>query len=222
MKKTILALATAVSFNAATSLATENTFYVKANVGYYKLNDGKFESDNGKGPKFKSKNGNGFFGIGAGYNIKDNVRVDLVFDYFMSPTHKGSKTYPDGDFVRYNLKGDISTLTLNGYVNIFDISSIKIFTGAGLGMAQTKAKVSTTERDAGVDQPQETEKLKTSNNFTYALHLGASTEIADNLHADLTYSWRDFGEVKTKKVRGKSSVMPYRGHHLSVGVRYDI
>lgn len=222
MKKTILALAAAVSFNATTSLATENTFYVKANVGYYKLNDGKFESNSGKSPKYKSKNGHGFFGIGAGYNIKDNVRVDLVFDYFMSPTHKRARTYPDGDFYRNNLKGDISTLTLNGYVNIFDISDIKIFTGAGLGIAQTKAKNSITGRDAGVDQPKEIKELKKMDNFTYALHLGASTEIADNLHADLTYSWRDFGEVETKKVKKEFFVMPYRGHHLSLGVRYDI
>ena len=222
MKKTILALATAVSFNAATSLATENTFYVKANAGYYRLLDAKLEDyHSNQSLKFRSKNGDFFFGLGFGYNINEKLRVDLVFDHFVNPLHKWSWDDTDGDFVRNKIKGSIDSLTLNSYVDLFDINNIKLFAGAGLGAAQTKAKVSSLSRLNGIDLPDESGKFKTSTNFTYSLHFGVSTKLTDNIHTELAYSWRDFGKIEGKSDDGEGG-MPYKGHHLALGIRYDI
>jgi opacity protein-like surface antigen len=45
--------------------------------------------------------------------------------------------------------------------------------------------------------------------------------VAENLHTDLAYSWRDFGKVKGKEDL-KRGVIKYRGHHVTLGIRYDI
>ena len=65
INKSIILLATAVSFYAPISFADSEKFYVKANLGYQKLNDAKDKEDD----KFKSKNGNFLFGLGFGYNL---------------------------------------------------------------------------------------------------------------------------------------------------------
>lgn len=218
MRKTILLLATAASFNALTSFATENTFYVKANAGYSKMLNSKIEDKNSdRSIKFKSKNGNGFFGLGFGYYPIDKFRIDLVYDYFLNSTHKHSFSDEDGYFVRNRIKGNINAVTLNGYVDLFDTGNIKLFTGCGLGLAQIKAK----GVSSATDEPDTTIKFKTTKNFTYSLHLGASLELAENLHTDLTYSWRDFGEVKGAEEQ-KDAIMKYRSHNLTLGVRYDV
>ena len=223
INKTIILLATAVSFYTPTSFADSEQFYVKANAGYSKFMDVKIEDNRGnKLGKYKSKSGSGFFGIGVGYHIMDNIRIDLAFDYFLNKSHKRLWSHPDGDFGEEKIKGNVSSLTLNGYVDLFDINDIKIFTGAGCGLARTKGKGSYSERLRGVDQPVEKIKFKDSNNFTYALHLGASTKIMDNVHADLTYSFRGFGDLKHKDEDGYKFELPYKGHHIALGVRYDI
>ena len=222
MKKTILALVTAVSFNATTSFATEDTFYVKANVGNYRLLDAKLENyDSKESLKFRAKNGGNSFGVGIGYNLNNKLRLDLVFDHFINPLHKWSWDDKDGDFVYNKIKGSINNIMLNGYVDVFDIKSIKLFAGAGLGAAQTKAKGITSSRIGGIDSSDGSVKFKTSTNFAYALYLGVSTNLTNNLYTDLTYSWRDFGKIETKSDYGKGG-MDYKGHHLALGLRYNI
>ena len=223
INKTIILLATAGSFYAPISFADSEQFYVKANTGYSKFMDVKIEDDCGnKLGKYKSKSGSGFFGIGVGYYIMDNIRIDIAFDYFSDKSHKKSWSHPDGDFGEAKIKGNVSSITLNGYVDLFDVSDIKIFTGAGCGLARTRGKGSYSERWRGEDKPVEKIKFKDSNNFTYALHLGASTKIMDNFHADLTYSFRGFGDLKHKDEDGDKFELPYKGHHIALGVRYDI
>jgi opacity protein-like surface antigen len=223
INKTIILLATAASFHAPISFADAEQFYVKANAGYSKLSDAKPEDESGnKGPKLKSKGGNGFFGIGVGYNLTDKFRTDLTFDYFISPKHKMLLSDGSREAVSGKVKGNISTLTINGYFDFFQSDNMKLFTGAGLGISQTKGKLNTRGTIDEMEVFNETLTLKTNNNFTYALHLGASAKVTDNVHTDLTYSWRDFGEIKTKKHGGNFFSMPYKGHHLAIGIRYDI
>ena len=78
-----------------------------------------------------------------------------------------------------------------------------------------------------------TEFFSKATNFTYALHLGGSIKATDNFHVDLTYSWKDFGatkrpgnlskfsELKNTTLLGKKTVQ-HKGHHITLGLRYDI
>ena len=82
MKKVLLTAAAVSVLATSSAYAMENQFYLKANVGWSKLNDYK-----GGGVKLKSKH-DVHFGIGAGYHLMENARVDLTFDHFVNPTFK--------------------------------------------------------------------------------------------------------------------------------------
>lgn len=193
MKKLLLAAATATVLSSS-AMAAEDMFYVKANVGWDKLN---------KIDGLKSNN-DVFFGIGAGYYIMDNVRADLTFDHYVNPTHKAKG---------YKQKGTVNTLLLNGYVDLFDYEAFRFFVGAGVGAGQVKAKWTGPNNETG------TEKQKM--NLAFAGHVGVSYGFAEGVSGELAYSYRDMGKTKKDKNKGNTS-SHYRGHHVSAGVRFDI
>ena len=193
MKKIILSAIASTCFLASSANAVESNFFVKANIAYSKLN--KIKS-------IKSKNDIAF-GIGAGYNYLDNVRIDLTFDHFVNPKFKSKDK---------TISGDINTLLLNGFVDLVDISVAKIFAGVGAGVGQAQAKVS------GDKDPKNNGKAKQRYSLAYALYLGTGVEFAPGITAEVTYSYRSLGE--TKKLN--RSDIKFQGQHLSAGLRFDL
>ena len=223
INKSIILLATAVSFYTPISFANSEKFYVKANAGLFKLNNVKLKSKHDETTaKFQSTRENRFFGVGVGYNLTDKFRADLMLDYFMNVKNNSWLLDTQGWMTTSKFNGDISTLTINGYFDFLQLDNIKLFAGAGLGTSQIKGTFKAKIVVHGSDPRRDTRRAKTSNNFTYALHLGASAKVADNLHTDLTYSWRDFGKIKTKDRCGHPFGLAHKGHHLALGIRYDI
>ena len=201
MKKVLLTAAAVSVLATSSAYAMEDMFYVKANVGWAKLTDHKDE-----GAKFKSKN-DVHFGVGAGYHVMDNARVDLTFDHFVNPTFKYAE-----DKVNVKIKGEVNTLLLNGYFDVFSLDAMKVFVGAGVGLGQVSAKATS-------NMSTKTIKLKQKNTFAYAGYLGASYEFTQGVTGELSYSYRDMG--KTKKIEGYKAVH-FKGHHVTAGVRFDI
>ena len=198
MKKVLLTAAAVSVLATSSAYAMEDMFYVKTNVGWSKLNKIK---------GLKSKN-NVHFGVGAGYHVMDNARVDLTFDHFVNPVHKKGTE---------KLKGDINTLLLNGYFDVFNVDAMKVFVGAGVGLGQVKTKYSdSSDSDSGT--------AKQKNTFAFAGYVGAGYEFTQGVTGELSYSYRDMG--KTKKINTKNggtvSAVHYRGHHVTAGVRFDI
>jgi opacity protein-like surface antigen len=182
---------------AAMAVLSTSSAYAMEDMFYVKANAGWSKMDKIKGLK---SNNDVFLGLGVGYYVMDNVRTDLTFDHYVKPEHKkGLK----------KVKGTVNTLMLNGYVDLFDVSVAKMFAGAGFGLAQVEAKVSGDVVNG---------KAKRKNNLAYAFHLGAATEFAPGVNGELTYSYRDMG--KTKKLN--TIDYGYKGHHLGLGVRFDI
>ena len=89
VNKSIILLATAVSFHAPTSFANAEQFYIKSNAGYSRMLDLKIEDDD-QSMKFKSKSGSRTFGIGVGYYPINKFRVDLV-SKLLPPSRMGNK-----------------------------------------------------------------------------------------------------------------------------------
>ena len=193
MKKILLTTAAVLTLATSSAYAAEDMFYVKGQVGWDKL-------DKIKGMK---SNNNVFLGLGVGYYVMDNARVDLTFDHFVNPTHKKGNV---------KLKGTANTLLLNGYVDLFDIDSFKVFVGAGVGAGQVKGKKTgeATAKNNG------TAKQKTG--LAFAGYVGGSYEFTPGVTGELAYSYRDLG--KTKALNGIK--FAYRGHHVGAGVRFDI
>ncbi|MDP4709204.1 MAG: outer membrane beta-barrel protein [Rickettsiaceae bacterium] len=193
MKKIILTTAAVAVLASSSALAIENDFFVKVNAGYSKMNKVK-------GAKAKNDM---FFGIGAGYYVMDNVRADLTFDHFVNPTFKkGGK----------KIKGEVNTLLLNGFIDLFDISIAKVFVGAGIGGSQVKAKVT------GDAVAANNGKAKQKYNLAYAAYLGSSVEFAPGITGEVTYSYRAMG--KTKEINKVE--YEFKGHNVGAGVRFDL
>ena len=205
MKKILLTTVAAAVLASSSAYAMEDMFYVKANVGWSKLNKVK---------GLKSKN-DVFFGVGAGYYVVDGIRLDLTFDHFVNPTHKGSRTI-NGVKVDGKLKGEVNTVMFNGYVNLFDVDAAKIFVGAGVGASQVKAKATATILGVSTST-----KAKQKYNLAFAGYVGGSYEFTPGVTGDITYSYRDMGKTKKTKDLGNET-FHYRGHHVGVGVRFDI
>jgi opacity protein-like surface antigen len=202
MKKILLTTAAAVILSTSSVYAAEGAFFVKANGGWSKLSKIK---------GLKSKN-DAYFGVGAGYYVMDNARVDLTFDHFVNPTHTQKETATQ-DGVK--LKGTVNTLLLNGYVDLFDVDAFKVFVGAGVGAGQVKAKVTVT-----ADGESDSYSAKQKTGLAFAGYVGGSYEFTPGVTGELAYSYRDMG--KTKKSKDLDASYSYKGHHVGVGVRFDI
>ncbi|GAB4168742.1 MAG: porin family protein [Rickettsiaceae bacterium] len=232
MKKILLTTAAAAVLATSSAHAAEGNFFVKANAGWSKLDNAK-QIVNYNGSKFtmkgKAKN-DAFVGIGVGYNVMDNVRVDLTFDHFFNPTHKLKKSNSTIATTTLattsKLKHEVNTLLLNGYVDLFDISVAKVFAGAGVGVARISSKTSYTLTNTTLTSFTKisSQSKQKQTGFSYAAYLGAAAEVAPGVHGELTYSFRDFG--KTEKYNNNLGVqvngVSLRSHNVAAGVRFDI
>ncbi|NRB10341.1 MAG: porin family protein [Rickettsiaceae bacterium] len=213
MKKVILTTAALAVLSSSTAFATEDTFYGRLQVGGVKLNEKKFTNAGDK--KFKSDND---FVIGAavGYYWMDNLRIDLAFDHIIDP-----KLKLKGDNFENKVTLRVNSLLLNAFVDLFDASAFKLFTGVGIGAAQIEGKITLQDPD---DKSTEVGKANNKTTPVFAVYLGSSAEIAPGINAELTYSFRGFD--KTKKFKfpdGTTTNRGYeiKGHFLTAGLRFD-
>lgn len=233
MKKLLLTAAAASVLATSSAYAAEGMFYVKANAGWFKPQDMKtgYKYDN-KDVKFKAKNSM-HAGVGVGYNLMDNARVELMFDHYFDPEYKYSLEN-DNAKIASKLKGNINTLFLNGFFDVFSMDGFSFFLGAGVGMSHNDAKLSMSETNLTVNPNVKTDieyKAKSNYSFAFAGHAGVGYKI-DMATVELSYSYKDLG--KTKKFI-ESSKLPdgvtkrreldtaqAKGHHVTLGLRFDI
>lgn len=218
MKKILLTAAAISVLATSSAYAMENKFYVKANVGWSKFNQIKADTIFGS-IKAKSKN-DVHVGIGAGYNVMDNFRVDLTFDHYVNPTHKWSKSV-NGATANIKLKSDINTLLLNGFFDIFEVDAMKIFVGAGIGASQLKGKITGSGTINGVTRS-ESFKIKREYKFAFAGYVGAGYEFTPGVTGELSYSYRNLGKLGKDGRNSDDNPLEIRGHHVTAGVRFDI
>ncbi len=132
MKKILLATAASAVIAASSAYAETDSFYLKAQAGMSSFGDVKINHPELTGDKIKSKN-TGFIGLGFGYHVMDNVRAELGFDHFFTPTAEID--------AKNKVKVNANTLMLNGFVDLFEADKLKVFVGAGVGFGQLKTKL---------------------------------------------------------------------------------
>ena len=54
--------------------------------------------------------------------------------------------------------------------------------------------------------------------FAHSLILGTSINVKPQLNIELIYSWKNFGKVKHNNLVSNQ----YKGHHFSIGTRFDL
>jgi opacity protein-like surface antigen len=216
MKKMILAAAASAAILTSTAFAMEDQFYVKVEGGATMLNNTKVN-----GLKMKS-NTAGIFGAGVGYYVMENVRTELTLDFIVNPRSKHN-SLEGKETLRIKQKGDVASLLLNGYVDLYDAGAFKFYAGAGVGVAQVRAKFTSALTITGGSTEQKSVKTKKATNFAYQVGAGASAAVAEGVKVELGYSWRDYGKTKSKIVDGEAlGKTHYRGHNIIAGVRFDI
>ncbi|WP_375331936.1 outer membrane protein [Candidatus Tisiphia endosymbiont of Temnostethus pusillus] len=244
MKKLFLIAATSTALlTSATSFAETGGFYLKAEGGAAMLNKEKAklpkEMENLSLTQKVKRSAVGVVGLGAGYYAMDNVRAELTLDFLPNIEFKDSITVTgavakgEGKLqgtLESKRKGQVISLLLSGYVDLYDAGFAKFFAGAGVGMAQIKEKATLNGAIVATHNTIEVNrksidistKSKNSNNFAYQLSVGASANVADGINVELAYSWRDYGAAKYGKGKESKSESAYRGHHLMAGLRFDL
>lgn len=172
-------------------------------------------------------------GLGFGYYINDKVRVDLMYEYlkFNFSKQSASFNYSDADILTTGTKSVGSTtsgksLMLNGFVDLVERNSFKLFVGAGAGAVRMKEKVTqslsgnSTIADQTYTFPLITQNTtsKATTKFAHSLMLGTSIQVKPQLNIELLYSWKNLGEVK----RNDLMKSQYKGHHFSIATRFDL
>ena len=245
MKKILLFIATIIITNNSFADTEREGFYLRGGVGVDKVNslsDTVEKSDvpldsyiDGKTLKLKSKF-SPIYNIGFGYYIDDTFRTDLTVDYSDIKFNKAKariKFASEGnDVLLHNtatVRSNIYSVMLSGYADLNVTDDINIFFGAGIGASQIKEKPTLTTL-IGIDgEYHSTETNSTTTkpktNFAYSLTVGASHKITDNAHLELAYSWKDYGKTHPKlddDGERTHDANRYRGHHVGVGLRFDI
>jgi len=172
-------------------------------------------------------------GVGVGYYINNNIRVDLMFEHLKFNFNNQSAGFncSDDDTVTTGTKSVKRTtsgksLMLNGFIDLVDRNSFKFFVGTGVGAVRIKEKInhalsgSSTTTDQTYTFPLITEHAtsKVITKFAHSLMLGTSIQVKPQLNIELIYSWKNFGKVKHDNLMNNQ----YKGHHFSVATRFDL
>jgi len=136
----------------------------------------------------------------------------------------------DEQLLKYTLtrKSGVHSIILNNYADFNITDDISVFFAGGVGVAQIKEKLKLATKilvnDAYHSTHNESMSTKPKINFAYSLTIGASTKVTDNTHLELSYTWKDYGKThpKTDSDGDTPTKNHYRGHHVGLGVRFDI
>ena len=191
-KYLIAALATTLISHQA--LAMDN-IYLKLDAGMHRLQTSDTKSKDAKKLSWK-----GHFGAGVGKQFTPELRADLSFTYFLTPSNSDE------------VKWKVATLMLGGYYDIDLSDSITPYIGAKVGISSVHIKYNI----------KPTTKFATSNTTgsqttitpAFTGNLGAAMKISDDLYLDAGYNYYYLGK------HGKGSKEALIAHAFSAGIRF--
>lgn len=227
----ILLLATIVCFNSLSF--AESPYYLKTITTISKASNIKASDEE---LNFKLNHESSLspaIGIGIGYYINEYYRADFTFEYLKfdfssqgaSFSSENEDTLTTGTkVIKRSVFG--KSLIFNEYINLIEGSSFKFFVGTGVGIAQIKEKVNYSLSGISIGSEEkytfplltENYTSKTKNKFVYSFMIGSSITINHDLNIELMYSWKNFGNIRHNDL-AKSA---YKGHHFSIGTRFDL
>lgn len=219
----------------------ENNFFLKSIVTLSKVANVREKHTDMLAPLVQESSIMPAVGVGVGYYVDEDIRIDLILENlrwgfleqqgnFSQIANEGTGFFMGSRTISRKAYG--TSLMLNGYIDIVEVNNYKIFLGLGGGIVQIKEKVNVTTIGSLVNNTMITSipshvdrgSSKTARNIAYSLILGTNIVINPQVNVELMYLWRDFGKLKYHENGSftRSANNAYRGHHLSVGLRYDI
>lgn len=176
------------------------------------------------------------FGIGAGYQVTNHLRVDGIVEYRGETGFHGLDTWIDdvgnNRFNNYTGKKSEWLLMANAYADLGDFHGFVPYVGAGIGASRVTIH---SFRDAGID-PSGAPTLAYADaaskwNLAWALHAGVGFKATDRMTIDLGYSFLHLGDGRTGDIityDGQNDIdnpMHFRditSHDFKLGVRYAL
>lgn len=175
------------------------------------------------------------FGIGAGYQVNNYLRVDGIVEYRGKASFSALDRYDiTGDGIwdgsnQYDAKKSEWLLMANAYADLGEFNGLVPYVGAGIGASRNTIH---NFRDVNVANNGVAYADSASTwNFAWALHAGIGYKVTDAMTIDLGYSYVDLGKARTGDVR------PFNGpgtidnpthfrnitsHDVKLGVRYSL
>lgn len=176
------------------------------------------------------------FGIGAGYQINNYLRLDGIVEYRGEVGFHGLDTWVDdagnSRFNNYSGKKSEWLLMANAYADLGDFYGFVPYVGAGIGASRVTIH---SFRDEGID-PFGAPTLGYADadskwNLAWALHAGVGFKATDRMTIDLGYSFVNLGDGQTGDIvtyDGQNLIenpMHFRditSHDFKLGVRYAL
>lgn len=174
-----------------------------------------------------------FIGFGVGYVFNDWFRTDFTAEYRFKSDFDGFDTYDsDNDGTidgsnRYDGDKEEAVFLVNGYVDLPAWGNFRPFVGAGVGASWIQiSDFSDIDPVSGADGYSGD---KSSWNFAWALHAGASFAINDRTTFEIAYRYLNMGDAGTENLLSATGVdfeyNPFdfdnvASHDIKLAVRY--
>ena len=230
MKKILLA--SAVALVASSAMASENTFYVRADVGAAFMPKANLSVKiTGAIVTAKQKRTNHIVAdLGVGTYLMDNVRVELDLSNNFNAKQSGAAMVGTANLGSNSTKVRATSLHLKALVDIVDYGYGKVFAGAGVGLTQLSAKSTYSANAAAkavsvllvpaVADPSFSVKAKKKNNVSFLATVGTSFDVSEGVMLDVAYAYTDHG--KTKNFDTINSKFHFKTHAVTAGVRIEL
>lgn len=201
-------------------------WYLRGDVSYLVQKSFKDEHFAFTPASFDEKEDPIFASIGFGYHFNDYLRADLNVGYL--PGNKIDVGYNDGTTVASaTLKNYAFSGILNGYVDLGTYVGITPYLGAGVGILQSKRRLSASYFTDNADPTDDLvlRDNKTQYSFAYTLNAGLAYQVSKNVSVDLGYQYFSAPDAEYVTAESLTSFPIRKGinnHQVKVGLRYDL
>ena len=204
MKKIVISLATLTVLTAPiSSMAADDSFYLKANVGIGMVLDTDIDNIQNSGETAKITYDSGFVGsLAAGYDFANPLRMEVELlrqknDLELTSYNNGYGSFNDGDLKTHSLM-------VNGFYDVDTGSSWTPFVGAGIGMSKLDIN------DPGFQESDSDEV------FTYQLIGGVAYAVNEDWSIDAQYRF-----MGTSDATIDDTDFDANSNNLMIGLRYN-
>ncbi|MCP9229445.1 porin family protein [Mesorhizobium sp. LMG 17147] len=201
-------------------------WYLRGDVSYLVQKSFRDEDFAFTPASFDEKEDPIFASIGFGYHFNDYLRADLNAGYL--PGNKIEVGYNNGTTVASaTLKNYAFSGILNGYVDLGTYVGITPYLGAGVGILQSKRRLSASYFTANADPTDDfvLRDNKTQYSFAYTLNAGLAYQVSKNVSVDVGYQYFSAPDAEYVTAESLTSYPIRKGinnHQVKVGLRYDL
>lgn len=208
--------------------ASSSGWYLRGEIGYahHKRPEADFAAAPFAGGFVHEGLGNSAVGgVGIGYRLNPNVRMDVTADYF-NARFKGSAPTPTFATTSIEDRGlfQSTTFMVNGYLDFGGANGLTPYIGAGIGVAHNVLSDYTRTIHDAVSGTEIWQRLAGGDDFSlaWAVMAGVGYRLSSNFTVDLGYRYISRGDMKTRHyaVGAGTEVESLGAHEVRLGVRY--